>query len=338
MNYVSYSDLSAIIRDNIARLTKHQYDLVVGIPRSGMVPAYMIALALNLHCCTTVDLANNNYINAGGTRRTRRMLVRPQDAKKILLVDDSIMSGSTLDFELSRFTQAIKAKIAILTVISSVPNRKDVDFYFKYLPAPRVFEWNVFHSSATSCAAFDIDGVLCVDPTTYENDDGQNYLEFIASAEPLFIPTGIINTIVTCRLEKYREETQRWLQKHGIYYKRLEMLDLPSREAREHRSAYAQHKAAVYQSSGLELFIESDYEQALEIHRLTKKPVYCVKESVMINEDKPLPALLWQSRLYRKSFALGLFRKLPKPIYVICRDTYRRIWKCNWPNKNGKSD
>lgn len=48
MNYISLETLMNDIRDSINLLSKHNFDLVVGIPRSGMIPAYLISLYLNI--------------------------------------------------------------------------------------------------------------------------------------------------------------------------------------------------------------------------------------------------------------------------------------------------
>ena len=47
-----------------------------------------------------------------------------------------------------------------------------------------------------------------------------------------------INTIVTSRLEKYREPTEKWLKDHGVKYKQLIMLDLPSAEERRKQGCH----------------------------------------------------------------------------------------------------
>lgn len=62
----------------------------------------------------------------------------------------------------------------------------------------------------------DIDGVLCADPTPEENDDGEKYRHFLLNTPPLFIPKVTIGTLVTSRLEKYRPETEAWLQKNHV--------------------------------------------------------------------------------------------------------------------------
>jgi hypoxanthine phosphoribosyltransferase len=65
MNYRSYQDLSDDIKSNIYKLEKYNIDLVVGIPRSGMIPAYMISLILNVNCTDFHSfIENRHYIKA----------------------------------------------------------------------------------------------------------------------------------------------------------------------------------------------------------------------------------------------------------------------------------
>jgi uncharacterized HAD superfamily protein len=83
---------------------------------------------------------------------------------------------------------------------------------------PRVVEWNIFHNSIISNSCLDIYDVLCKDLTKEENDDGEKYIDFILNAYPLFIPTGKIFILVTSLLEKYRKETEVWVNKRNIEY------------------------------------------------------------------------------------------------------------------------
>ena len=65
MNFKNYSDLSRDIRKNLHLLSDDEYDLVVGLPRSGMVPAYMIALGLNVDCTDLNSLVDNTPLKKG---------------------------------------------------------------------------------------------------------------------------------------------------------------------------------------------------------------------------------------------------------------------------------
>jgi orotate phosphoribosyltransferase len=132
----------------------------------------------------------------------------------------------------------------------------------------------------------DIDGILCRDPTPEENDDGERYREFLSEVEPNLVPNQRIGNLVTSRLEKYRPETERWLDEHGIRYDTLTMIDLPSKQARQERGNHARHKANVYESTDGSLFIESDPRQAAAIMKRTGKPVFCYETKEMIRPGR----------------------------------------------------
>lgn len=109
------------------------------------------------------------------------------------------------------------------------------------------------------------------------------------NAQPLFIPGSPIGTLVTSRLEKYRSETELWLEKNNVKYSKLVMLDLPNQEARQRANCHASHKAKEYKSSiDYMLSVESSLSQALEINRLTQKPVLCTENFQMIYDSKSI--------------------------------------------------
>src|SRR3546814_8121143 len=95
--------------------------------------------------------------------------------------------------------------------------------WFETVHGPRVFAWNWTKHIRLPRWGFDFDGVLCRDNTKAENDDGPRYAEFLANAEPLFIPQRAIGHIITGRAEKYRAETEAWLHRHGIQFASLKM-------------------------------------------------------------------------------------------------------------------
>lgn len=285
MNYKSYADLNEDIRRNITQLHNKEYDLIVGLPRSGMIPAYIIALLLNVECTDLRSYIDNRPLKKGSTRKLKRSLESAHAAKNVLIVDDSILTGNSLANDLLLIPEDLRNRVDTLAIYSSEEKRKDVDFIFCHLPTPRLFEWNIFHRNASKLTCFDIDGVLCVDPTKGQNDDGEKYIDFILNAPPLFLPTARIHALVTSRLEKYRPQTEQWMKKHGIEYDHLIMLDLPNKEARIAAKAHGKHKANFFKKSDAVFFIESDEKQAIEICQLSGKPVYCVNSNKMYNSD-----------------------------------------------------
>lgn len=311
MKYISYNELSIIIRKNIHILQKLNIDLVVGIPRSGMIPAYMISLMLNVDSCSLNEFIMNSNVGRGNTREIKRLNTNVQDSKSILIVDDSIFSGNSFRQAKNKIPNSFKQKIHTLAIISDKAIKEEVDYIFEIVKLPRVFEWNIFHHNIVKKSGFDIDGVLCLDPKNEENDDGVNYLKFIENVSPLFVPTYKIDTIVTNRLEKYREKTEIWLNKTGVRYNKLVMLNLSSKEERKKYNQYAELKANYYKKSQLELFFESNYNQALEIHRISKKPVFCVDKNIMITSNSLLN-FISQTKNTRKK----MIKKL-MPKYII---------------------
>ena len=181
-----------------------------------------------------------------------------------------------------------KYTIEFCVVYASPQKKEEVDYYFEIIPFPRYFQWNIFNHIDLEKSCFDIDGVLCPDPTPEQNDDGKEYLNFISNTPPLYVPGRTIGCIVTSRLEKYRKETVQWLAKNNIKYQELKMLDLPNKEARQKANNHAQFKASIYESKQYNLFIESNLNQAITINQLSKKPVFCTENFKMIYKSQSL--------------------------------------------------
>lgn len=283
--YVSLAQLSTAIRTQL-HLLPECVELVVGIPRSGMLPAYQIGLFLNrlvtdLHCFIA-----DTPLSHGSTRKPSLALTWPQQARSILLVDDSMASGASMHRAVERIrSTGFAGRIVTCAAIVTPSQRAAVDVSFIAMPQPRVFEWNAFHHACVEDACFDLDGVLCVDPKEHDNDDGPRYRRFISGARPLFTPTLRIGHIVSARLEKYRDITEQWLTAHNIQYGALHLLDLPSKQERMRLRAHSTHKIDVYRQTGATLFYESDAAQAHEIARGSGKPVLCVNEMSMVFPD-----------------------------------------------------
>lgn len=271
INYKTYNNLAVDIKSNISLLPS-DIDLVVGIPRSGMIPAYVVGLALNKKVCSLLEFTHGILGNSGVRKTGSSDVIR-----KILVIDDSVNTGMAMELvkeQLKPFEK--KYKFVFCAVYTSgAEATKHVDIALQLLPQPRMFQWNYLYHGFMSSACYDMDGVLCVDPTEKENDDGKNYLKFVKKARPLFLPNRPIGYIVTSRLEKYRKETEEWLSKHGVKYKKLYMYN-GTAEERKKLGLHADFKAGIYkQIKDSNVFIESNPGQAKRIAELTKKNVIC---------------------------------------------------------------
>ena len=310
MYYRNISDLNQIILRRLSIIPR-DFDLIVGIPRSGMLPANLLALYLNKPYTDIHSFLNGHIYKAGA----RSQFFDLKEFKKILVVDDSIASGSAM-MVCKESLKHLDSQFSIsYCAVYVIPGKeKMVDYYFEVVPLPRYFQWNIFNHSTLEKACFDIDGVLCVDPAPEQNDDGEKYTEFVLNAPPLFIPGSKIGTIVTSRLEKYRKETETWLTANKVKYNELVMLDLPDMEARQKANSHAEHKAKAYMSKPYVLFIESSKEQAMEINRISKKPVLCTENFEMIFEAESMMYNLKSGKYFPflRKYALKVRNKLRK--------------------------
>lgn len=340
LTYKSYADLAKTIHNNLALIAEKDFDLVVGIPRSGMVPAYMIGQDLNILVCSFDELVNNSKTAYGNRTIRNKVPKTTHEAKRILIVEDAYGGGQRFREKVASLPVNIRKKVTTLAIYSATES-PTVDIYFEHVPYPRVFEWNILHHDIyTGQACYDMDGVLCEDPTAKQNDDGAQYSKFIKDARPKYVPTYTIKTIITSRLEKYRKPTEAWLKKHGVKYEKLIMLEGYTAEERVQAGIHGQFKAQEYAKDDYALFVESNYNQALEINQLTGKPVYCIDSNVLINNPKAAPQPAPDRIAQLKTIANNnvLLRTVSRPPYKAARKIYRLYKKRKKPEQKQNDD
>ncbi|HKY21182.1 MAG TPA: phosphoribosyltransferase family protein [Vicinamibacterales bacterium] len=283
MNYRSVADLNDQVVRWLPQLPR-DLDIIVGIPRSGLLVANLLALHLNLPMTDVEGLVEGRVTQAGGRYRHFDARTFLSVRRKVLVVDDSVLDGT----EMTRVKERLKAVSALhdlhyAATYVAPGAEKHVDCFAELLPPPRCFEWNLMHHKLfleNSC--MDIDGVLCCDPTDEENDDGVKYEAFIRDAKPLYLPTHPVGNLVTCRLEKYRAGTEDWLARHGVKYGKLFMMDYPDMSARRAENSHGAFKAGIFLKTKSWLFIESCLPQAREIAELTGYDVFCMETREMM--------------------------------------------------------
>ena len=301
-HYKSFSDLNSAIIRNLHKFP-HDIDIVVGIPRSGMLPANLLALYLNKPF-TDIDSFVEGRVYSHGNRQFSQESAMN---KRVLIVDDSIFLGNAL-LKAKEKLQRVRGDntYCYAVVYTTESSRGMVDVFCEVVPPPRFFQWNVFHHPGViPFACFDIDGVLCENPPV--DDDGPIYMDYIANAEPKFIPSYEIDMIVSCRLEKYRNITENWLHKNNVKYRSLVMLDMATREERKAWGKHGFFKGSIYKNnSKASLFVESSYSEAKQIAKTSGKPVFCV-ETFSLLEHKDVRSfihdilvLLWRLKMKLK--------------------------------------
>lgn len=260
-------------------------DAVVGIPRSGLIPATLIATYLNkpiadirgrLMPCGwrnyNPDTGEENYFSVSFFNKSITLSNR-NNLKKVLLVDDTLHSGRAMENAYLAFRGAPFEVIRCVVFISKAADAKQVDVFFGKYNSPAVWEWNIFKNPARGVSV-DMDGVLCHDPAGDVIKSKSRYLKFLKTATPLLIPTKKIDSIITGRLDVFRKETVAWLEKHEVYYNRLIMKPENLRGITNTPDFKAEH----YRKGKADIFIESCPKQASKIARLSGKPVYCQGE------------------------------------------------------------
>ena len=268
MNYVTYHEFIQDIKEFLPKLPR-DIDFVEGIPRSGLIPGAMAAMFFNVQ---TKDCLQSRAHD----RRTGVGIERP------LLIDDSINAGNAFRTHIDHLVhEDIKPKLIKAAIYATPEGAKLVDYHYKIINAPRIFEWNIFNSWVMESALVDMDGVLCDDYPRADRDD-EDYRRHLKEARPK-IPTSYeIKMIITGRREKYRDATVDWLRRHGVRYKELVMF--PNDRARAH-SHVAMFKAQHYANANAKLFIESSEKQATDIVVYTGLPVYSMETNQILQRN-----------------------------------------------------
>lgn len=223
---------------------------------------------------------------------------RLQRLDEALTVHDVVTDGAQIDEAQRRLAGlGFAGRLQQIAVFAAPGVHGLLDHTLAEIGHDTVLEWRIMTDPILQRSCVDIDGILCLDPTVEENDDGLEYRSFLQCAVPRWRPTERVGWLVTSRLEKYRPETEAWLDRNGVRYDELIMLDLPSAEARRAAGSHGSYKAEVYASVPAILFIESERWQAATIARLADKPVLCLPEGRLVRpEQVPVPTTLQRVR------------------------------------------
>lgn len=279
MNYQRIVDLNEDTTQ-LAQSLPCDIDLVVSLPQSGLFPANLLCLKLNTLMTDLVGLRERRLIASGARYRAK---IDDFDNFNLALVVDIDNSNQRLTNARAELAQLdLPFDVVFAAIYVNEDGRDDLDHWGEVVEPPRLFEWSLPHNPILERSCVDIDGVLCRDPTPEENDDGHRYRRFLRTVEPHLMPTRRIGWLVTNRLERYREETEKWLIDQGILYDELVMADYENKAARQASGGHGTDKAKIYRSVDADLFVESDPRQATTIAELSGKPALSVGTNELI--------------------------------------------------------
>lgn len=261
VEYRSLSDLNEDVKKLISLLPT-DIDLVVGMPRCGMLPATLISMYWNLPLTDIFSFCEGKiYPHLRNNSRWNYSKI-----KKALIVDDSIASGRNMEKAKQMAENSILDHIekVYAAVYATDPTKNKVDYYVEVVPHPRVWEWDITQNLYVQQGCSDIDGILCRDPLKEDKVSEEALSSFYSTVNPLIRPS-FVDTLVTGRLEKFREETENWLKKNHIKYNRLFMNQVRGRNG--------EFKARVYENLNNTLFIESSPREAKIISKTGKQVI-----------------------------------------------------------------
>lgn len=255
---------------------------VIGIPRSGMIPASIISVNLSLPLYSLSDnklvLLNSMSPNGGS-----RMSVYEQNkSNNLLLIDDTAYSGAAMKKNKLLVESILPSSNIITSVLYSTPEaikKNLVEISMFTVEFPHILEWNLFNAHPTLSGMFDLDGVFCEDCPYEIAENEKRYEDWINNVNP--IKTRIpklfpASAICTGRLEKYRQQTEKWLKKHEIKYSNLIMFQ----GTKEERDSNHLLNVAKYKTKN---FIE--YNKKYNCKYFTES---CPMQSKIISENKPM--------------------------------------------------
>lgn len=258
------------------------YDVIVGVPRSGLLIANMIALRLGKPLATPEQFKEGKYWISD---HNKDRITKSDELCRVLLVDDCIKREKTIE-EPAEILRSSGRNIQITKAVLMVRQDavKCVDLYYKILHnCPPVSEWNLIHWKRGKLAV-DMNGVICEDCPVHIDNEDELYGEWLENARPYLIPTFSIDYIVSCRLEKYRSATEEWRDRYGVKYDRLILWDIQSKEDRKRR--FSEHKIDVLLKIKPELYWESNYHQSKKIWKSTGIPTICIDEMIAFGTIK----------------------------------------------------
>lgn len=273
-NYHDFNYINALIINSLEKIPE-SIDIIVGIPRSGLIISTLIA---EYTAKPATDL--QSYIfNQDNVKMSDASFAPKTDIinqKNVLLVDDGLGSGQSMANAKNLILKyKPDTKITTLALFVEPFAIDKCDIYFQVMQN-QFMPWSVL-KRGVDCACCDIDGVLTEDVPSSFDDDGKKYINFLKNQRPKFRSARKIHTLVTGRLEKYRDITEEWLRQHNVQYGQLIMCQCNNNVERAQQDM-GKFKAEVFKKSGLPLFIESDFREANVIKNINPdKCVYCMK-------------------------------------------------------------
>lgn len=271
ISFRSMEDLVLSVQ-KLANRVPNKYDLIIGVPRSGLFPANFLALKFGR---PLIASGLPDTVEPWISGSSERNIVKPSF---VLVLDDTATTGRAVLDAKKKAQEKYPGATVETAVVYAAPNTRDlVDYFAEIIPQPRFFEWNLMHSKQ-GILATDMDGVLCENCPPGVSDDEEAYVQWMKTAKPHLIPGFRIDYIVTNRFERHRAVTETWLKENKVEYDQLLMSPLSQKpETNGHQIT---HKVERLCTIKPDIFWESSEWEAENIWRQTRVPTLCTDEMI----------------------------------------------------------
>lgn len=150
VNYINIGDLNNLLLKKLSSLPRN-FDLIVGLPESGLIPANLIALYLNRPLTDLYSFMNSHIYSAG----KRGGYFVTQELKRVLIVDDVVQSGATIKATrkaLMPFANNYDISYCAVYVVKG--KEAEVDYYFDTIDIPFFSQWHLLRYGIREKAQF----------------------------------------------------------------------------------------------------------------------------------------------------------------------------------------
>lgn len=274
--FISLPENLALTLEWTKTLPVANFDVVVGVPRAGLLIANLLASKFGKPL-STPELFVEKKVWFPTPLLFKNM-------RRILIVEDSVDRGIALKLAQSQIQKMFPQVQVETASLFATKNAQDfLTYFYKKQVGAGFFEWNMLTSLASAAPLLvDCDGVLAENCRFDAITQSSQYIAWLDSAKPYMIPTYSFEGIMTGRLEKHRGQTEAWLQKHNVRYKKLLMLDLPD-EAERNLEKVVAHKVRCIKSLSPFWVWESSIVEAKLIRKQVNALVLCVDTMELLN-------------------------------------------------------
>lgn len=139
VNYRNIGDLNMLLLRKLS-IVPRDFDLIVGLKESGLIPANLLSLYLNRPFSDLNSFVNGHIYKAG----ERGSFFTQENNQKVLIIDDSLRTGATLQKAKSILEGLADRFQFVYCVVYMAPgSEQEVDFYFEHLSYPHYFQWHL---------------------------------------------------------------------------------------------------------------------------------------------------------------------------------------------------